>query len=137
MIIDAHNIVLGRLGSFVAKKALLGETLHVVNSEQAVMTGNKKDILAKYAKNLEIGTPFKGPFQPKAPHLFVRKSIRGMLPYKQPKGREAFKRILCYKGVPEVFKDKQTEKLEGISVLKLTNAKFLTVAQVCDFLGGK
>ena len=45
MIIDATNIILGRLASFAAKHALLGETIEIINCENAVITGNKKRTL--------------------------------------------------------------------------------------------
>ena len=46
MIIDATDLVAGRLASSIAKKALLGETIDVVNCENLVLTGNK--IYGKY-----------------------------------------------------------------------------------------
>ncbi len=42
MIINADNLIIGRIASFAAKKALLGEKVVIVNSEEAVMTGKKK-----------------------------------------------------------------------------------------------
>ncbi len=38
MIIDANNMILGRLASFAAKKALLGEKIDVINCEKAVIS---------------------------------------------------------------------------------------------------
>jgi len=43
-IIDGANTVMGRLASFVAKEALKGEEIKVVNCEQVIITGNKKFI---------------------------------------------------------------------------------------------
>jgi len=45
MIIDATNLIAGRLATFVAKKALLGEEIEIVNSEKAVLTGKKSDLM--------------------------------------------------------------------------------------------
>jgi large subunit ribosomal protein L13 len=44
MIIDATNATLGRLASFVAKQALQGKKVIIVNSEKAIITGDKKGI---------------------------------------------------------------------------------------------
>jgi len=44
MIIDATNLILGRLGTYVAKKALLGNKIDIVNCENSVVTGNRKRI---------------------------------------------------------------------------------------------
>ena len=42
-IIDGKNTVLGRLASFAAKEALKGEEIVVLNCEQVIITGNKKN----------------------------------------------------------------------------------------------
>lgn len=137
MIIDAKNLVLGRLATTAAKKALLGEKVDIVNAEMAVLTGKKKQILTKHKARREKGTPFKGPFYPRTPDRFVKRVIRGMLPYKQEKGMKAFKRIMCYAGVPEKFKDKKLETLEHANVKKMQNLKYITLKQLCRELGAK
>ena len=48
MIIDANNLILGRLGTYAAKKALLGEKIDIVNCESCVITGNRKKIFDNY-----------------------------------------------------------------------------------------
>ena len=100
MIINAENLILGRMASKIAKKALLGEKIDIINCEKAVIIGNKKDIQERYKKRREIRTPRWGPHFPRHPEKFVKRAIRGMLPYKQEKGRKAFERVKCYQGVP-------------------------------------
>ena len=53
MIIDASDMILGRLATYVAKKALLGEKVDIVNCEKAVITGNKKSVFEKYKKRVK------------------------------------------------------------------------------------
>jgi len=60
-----------------------------------------------------------------------------MLPYKQKKGLDAFKRVMCWIGVPGEFKDKKMETVEGASVFKMQNLKYLKVGDICKFLGKK
>ena len=62
MIIDATDLILGRIGTVAAKNALLGEKIHVVNCEKAIMTGRKKTTIARYRQFLAMGQPQKGPF---------------------------------------------------------------------------
>ena len=132
MIIDASDMILGRLASYVAKKALLGEKVDIVNCEKAVLTGNKKSIFMEYKERMELGTrPTKGPFMPKMPDRFVRRCIRGMLPYKQEKGIKAFKRVMCYIGIPDEFKDKKTETIENCNVSKVPSLKYVYVNEIC------
>ena len=47
-VIDATDLILGRLSSIIAKKALLGEKIDIINSENAVITGKKEFILRNY-----------------------------------------------------------------------------------------
>ena len=60
-----------------------------------------------------------------------------MLPYKQPKGREAYKRIKCYVGMPKEFEGKETISLDNADISKMNNLKYITVGQISKFLGGK
>ncbi|MEM4259933.1 MAG: 50S ribosomal protein L13 [Candidatus Woesearchaeota archaeon] len=140
MIIDATNQVLGRLSSIAAKKALLGEEVIIINCENAVITGNRENILNNYKRKRSLGT-FKGPFYSRMPDRFVRRTIRGMLPYKQSKGRDAFKRIKTFIGVPDEYKNKinskEIFKTENADIKKLSSFKFITVNEVCKMLGGK
>ncbi len=135
MIIDAKNIVLGRLASTVAKKALLGNDVVVINCEQAVISGSRENVLAKYRRKRKLGGPFQGPFIPRRPDMFVKRVIRGMLPYKQYKGRKAYERIKCYVNQPEQFKEQKTETLEATADM-LATTRFVTIHDVCSHIGG-
>lgn len=112
MIIDSTNATAGRLASFVAKKALQGDEIFVVNCEKAIITGNKKKTIEKYKKLRDKGGDAqKGPYFPRTSEKILKRMIRGMLPnYRNGRGREAFKRIKCYLGVPKEFADKKTVK---------------------------
>ena len=137
MIINATNLILGRLASFVAKQALLGETIDIVNCGHAVIIGRKKDVLNKYKKRIEKGTPVKGPFFPKTSERLVKRTIRGMLPYKKEHGKLAFKKIKCHLDVPQDLKDKKILHLDNFDVYKTHNLNFVRVDQICKLLGGK
>ena len=95
--IDASNHVLGRLASKVAKHVLCGEAVAVVNAEKAVVIGNPKAIVASYKERRDRGDPYHGPFYPRHPDRILKRTVRGMLPYKTPRGREAFKRLRVFK----------------------------------------
>lgn len=138
MIIDATDLVLGRMAAQVAKKAILGEEMHIINAEKAVITGDKKVTLLKYRhRQVYRGQPKTGPFFYTKESLFVKRAIRGMLPHKRTKGRDALKRIKCYIGVPAEFKDKKTEQLSGVHVSKMQNLKYISVKELCHLLGRK
>ena len=136
MIINAENLILGRVATVAAKKALLGEKVDIVNCEKAIMTGNKKSIFARFKEKREMGQVFHGPYILRRPERFVKRAIRGMLPYKQSKGRAAFERIMCHVGVPEELKDKM-ETIEKANVAKVSSLRFVTVDEICKSMGGK
>lgn len=137
MIIDAKDLLLGRLSTLAAKKALEGEAVNIVNCEKAIISGDKKKILKKHKQKFDRGTHTTGPFIPKIPERFVKRSIRGMLPYKKPRGREAFERIKCFHGLPEKFEKEKLEKPSNADFTKLNTLKYLTVGEICKFLGDK
>lgn len=135
MNIDATNLIMGRVATVAAKKALLGETINVVNCEKAVITGNKKSILLAFKRKRDMGIPSKGPFIHRSSDKIVKRAIRGMLPYKQEKGIKAFKRIKCYIGVPEDTKNLETIKEANVS--KMPNLKYLKLEKISKYLNQK
>ena len=135
MIIDAKDMIVGRLATFVAKKALMGEEVTIVNSEKAVITGNPKEILEEYKKKRSRGAALIGPYFPKGSERILKRIIRGMLPYKQPRGREALDRVKCYIGVPKEFEGKEKSYKE-FNVSK-TYANFVTLGRISKELGAK
>ena len=136
MIIDATDLRLGRMATVVAKNALLGETIDIVNCENAVLTGNRDNILGEYKNRLKRIT-YKGPIVHRMPDRFVKKAIRGMLPYKQYKGDKAFKRIKCYMGVPDQFKDKKFETIKEANIANVPSLRYVYVKEICKEIGAK
>lgn len=137
MIIDATNLIVGRLASFAAKKAILGENVDIVNCEKAVMTGKRNNILNKYKEKRSRGTPQWGPFIPRLPDRLVRRVVRGMLRYKTPRGKAAFKRVMCHVSVPEKFNNEKLKNVDGANVDKLPNLKYISIREICKNMGGK
>lgn len=126
-IIDGKNAVLGRLASYAAKEALKGEGIIILNCKQIIITGNKKDIEKKFdAKRKRVGSSQKGPKHSRLSHEVVKRTIRGMLPdHRKGRGREAFKRIKCYAGVPKEF-----EEAKKIISGKEKISKFVQVKEI-------
>jgi len=105
-VIDGTNAVLGRLASYVAKQLLLGKIVAVANCNKVIITGNPVKTQADYTqKILRGGSNFKGPFFPKQPFRIVKRTIRGMIPYRKGRGQTAMDNIRCYDNAPAEFKD--------------------------------
>merc|ERR1711924_414275 len=96
----------GRLASFVAKEALLGQKVVVVRCEELVISGsfirNKLKLLMKRYKRMNTN-PKKGPFHHRSPADMFLRVVRGMLPHKHYRGSAAFQRVKTLEGVPEPF----------------------------------
>ena len=137
MIIDATNLILGRMATYSAKRALLGEPIDIINCEKAVITGRKDNLSARYAQRVKRGIPLQGPYFPRTPEGIVRRTVRGMLPHKQYKGREALKRVKCYIGIPKQFADKKTETLESANIENSGTINYVSIKEICSLLRGK
>lgn len=137
MNIDAKDSIIGRIAVIAAKKVLLGENVNIFNVEQAIVTGGRF-ILEKYDARVKRGTDaVHGPFFPKTPTGIMRRTVRGMLPYGQPRGREAYKKIRCYLRIPDKFKDAKLEAIEKANLKKLPKYNFWTLKDLCRELGWK
>jgi large subunit ribosomal protein L13 len=134
LVVDARDCILGRVASQVAEHALDGRRVAVVNAERAVITGGEEDVMSVFRKRAEVGSD-RGPYYPKRPDRIFKRSIRGMLPYKKPRGREAFENVRCYVGDPYEDDAVEAEVLEGTSLDRLSNIKFLTLGEVSEGLG--
>jgi large subunit ribosomal protein L13 len=137
IIIDATNLIVGRMATTAAKQALLGEEVKIINAEKAIISGSKDYVFAHYKQKFDRGVHTKGPFIPRMPDRFTRRIIRGMLPMAGARGRDAFKRILCYIGTPDEFKGKETFNVPGADAIKLPSTKKVSVGEICKLLGAK
>lgn len=110
ILVDANNAVAGRLASVVAKQLLQGEHIVVINAEKAVLSGDRYSLIQEYKERLGLRTssaPWKGPLHPRQPDRMLRRIIRGMVPWKKHRGRQAMKRLRVYTGSPEKLKIKR------------------------------
>jgi large subunit ribosomal protein L13 len=133
-VIDASGLILGRLASVVAKRLLSGESIVIVNAEKAVMSGTRLSRVKEARAFLEIGHPGKGPFHPRRPDQIVRRTVRGMLPHRLPKGRMAFKRLKVFLGVPADFKNATFQTVPEVDVSKL-KCPYVTVGELAKEIG--
>jgi large subunit ribosomal protein L13 len=131
-IIDSEGAVLGRLCTTVAKRLLKGEEIIIVNSEKVIVTGKKTMIKAHYKHEREVGTYRKGPFYPRMPDRILKRCVRGMIPYQEPHGRTAFKKLKCYIGVPKEY---QGQTFEKIASAQKHPVDFMTLKEIAQFLG--
>jgi len=109
-IIDAEGLILGRMASQVAKRLLNGEKIIIVNAEKAIIS--------------------------RRPDMIVKRVIRGMLPRKKPRGKDALKRLRVYMGVPKDYEDKEKEKISEADARDL-RGPYISVSELARNIGWK
>jgi large subunit ribosomal protein L13 len=134
IIIDAKGLILGRMSSIIAKRLLQGESVVVLNAEKAAISGKRLQIVQEAKTFLEVGHPRKGPFHPRRPDRIVRRTVRGMLPWDKPKGRQAYKRLKVYLGAPKEFDGKEIQTILDASAEKL-KSPYITVGELAKEIG--
>jgi large subunit ribosomal protein L13 len=138
LVLDAKDQILGRLASFVAKRAISGEMVVVLNAEKAVISGRRSNIVEEAKRRLKtrtLGTQIHAPVHQRRPDLYFRRVVRGMLPWKKAKGKAAFHRVHVFMGVPEEFSGKATMRVPGADVSRLTSS-YVTLEKLSAEIGG-
>lgn len=139
-IIDARGHVVGRMASVLAKRLLNGEDIIVVNAEHAIITGKKSVVFQEYRARHQRGSTTSrmrgiGPLYPRRPDMILRRTISRMMPYQQPRGREALKRLRVYLSVPNEFKGKPLETIEIAK--RAPQGPFVSLGEMSKLLGSK
>ncbi|EZQ03165.1 MULTISPECIES: 50S ribosomal protein L13 [Acidianus] len=137
VIINAENQILGRLCSNTVRLLKEGKKVKIVNIEKAVISGPKSRVVSGYKLLFTVRTMFnperQGIRRPKNPINIAKRTIRGMLP-KTPKGKEMFKSLIIYVGVPAELQGKETISFSNSSVSRL-KGKYITVGELASELG--
>lgn len=142
IIVNGEGHILGRLASIVAKRLLNGERITILNADKIVVSGDRKMVIESYKLLFEVRTlrnPYKqGIRRPRSPENIVRRTIRGMLPINKPKGRNAFRRLKVFTGIPPEYANKTNNmiKIEDALATRL-GRKYITLAEIAIQLGWK
>ncbi len=134
---DASGMVLGRLASIVAKQLVLGKNVAVVNAGRAVISGKAGVLASRYRTRLnlkESENPEHSPYWSRRPDMLVKRIIRGMLPYRRPKGKEAYSRLRVFTNVPEGLKGTKPVELEMKNPAHIYTG-YVTVGELSKLLG--
>ena len=139
MIIDGKGLIMGRLASLVSKKLLNGEEIVVLNADKILISGNKEWAYAKYKQRLDrasISNPRRmGPKFPRRPDDIFRRAVRGMLPYRKTTGREAFKRLKVFVGMPIEYEESEIFNVQEASPKNIK--KSIELGKMSRLLGSK
>jgi len=110
IIIDGRGHLIGRLAATVAKTVLQGHSVVVVRCEGLNISGsfyrNKLKYLDFLRKRCNIN-PSRGPFHFRAPSKIFTRIVRGMVPHKTERGKQALVRIRAFEGIPTPYDKKK------------------------------
>lgn len=126
-VIDATDLPLGRLASFVAVKLMgkdkpiytpnvdCGDYIIIINAEKVSLSGTNKKLNKKYYNvsgyNGGLRTRTAGEMLDKYPEEMMERAIWGMIP-KGPLGRQIHKKLFVYKGSEHKHEAQKPEVLE-------------------------
>ncbi|MEM0086974.1 MAG: 50S ribosomal protein L13 [Candidatus Micrarchaeaceae archaeon] len=137
IVIDGKGKILGRLATSVAKMLLNGKKVALINAENILISGDKNDLVKKYKQRIELkdkANPEHSPYWSRRPDLFVKRVIRGMLPYKKAKGRNAYKLLRVYTGIPGAYENAKPVQIESKNPNEMY-ANTITVGNLMKLLG--
>lgn len=133
-VIDADGLILGRMASEIAKNLLQGGHVMIVNAEKAVLSGRKRTRVNEAKEFLEVGGVGRGPYHHRRPDRIVRKAVKGMLPIRQSKGLQAYKRLHVFIGIPDNLKAQKLNTVPHAHAKKLT-CSYFTVGELAKGIG--
>merc|ERR1712048_970458 len=128
--------------STVAKIILNGNKVVVVRCEGINMSGNFYRNKLKYLKFLRLRCnvkPLRGPFHFRAPGKIFWRTVRGMVPHKTERGKDAMKRLQTFEGVPPPYDKKKRMVIpSALKVLRLKpGRKFCSIGRLSHEIGWK
>jgi len=109
----------------------------IVNAEKAMLSGQRYKTIQLYKEHLEINSvtnPIHGPFHPRRPDTILTKMVRGMIPKRKSSGKEAFKRLRVYIGIPESLKNSEMKYYDDSKITK-PSSYYITVGEVAKEIG--
>ncbi|KAA0200857.1 Ribosomal protein L13a variant, partial [Fasciolopsis buskii] len=142
IIIDGKDHLLGRLASTVAKTLLQGQKLVVVRCEGITISGcfyrNRMKYLDFLRKRMSTN-PSRGPYRFRAPAKIFWRTVRGMLPHKLQRGKDALGRLKVFEGVPPPYdKKKRMVVPSALRIMRLKQRrKYCVLSRLSHEVGWK
>lgn len=142
IIVDCRGHLLGRLASILAKQLLNGQAIVAVRTEEINISGshfrNKLKFFDKLRKHHNTN-PKRGPFHFRAPSRILYHTVRGMIPHKTFRGKQALQRLKVFEGIPAPFDKKKRMVIpEAMRVIRLKQGRdFANLGELASQTGWK
>lgn len=134
--IDATGLVLGRLSSWIAQRIMMGEDVIVVNAQDMIVSGKRKYLIKSHLQKRGRAThtnPKRGPFYPRMPDRILRRTVRGMLPWKTSSGKSAFRRLSAFIEIPDNLSEKEFQSVPEAK--RTLSNSYMTVGELARSIG--
>ncbi|NQZ85614.1 MAG: 50S ribosomal protein L13 [Nanoarchaeales archaeon] len=135
VVIDGTDLIMGRLGSTIAKRLLMGESFKIVNCKDVVILGRKSFLVQRYKNKISNKVTKQGPYYSRSPSDIVKRAFRNMLPYKNERGAAAFRRLKCYNSTPSTLISADKETLEKATLNNDEVFYFTRIGELSKALG--
>ena len=135
IVVDATGLVLGRLASVTAKSLLAGEEIKIVNAEKTLITGRKEFIFGDYGQTRTRGGKWRGPYFPRRPEMILKRTVRGMLPHKMRRGRDAIVPVEGLCGHSQGVQGNTVRAPDGAKMRTASNNKYIELGALSKRLG--
>jgi large subunit ribosomal protein L13 len=140
MIVDVKGLVAGRIATKVAKALINGESVVVLNAQDAVVVGNPTSIMEKYGRRVEarvLSNPHEGPKYSRIPSKIFRSMVRNMLPTKKRAKERLIKFLKVYNGLPVGTDEHKKEPVKEFKELAFNERhRSMTLGEIATKLGG-
>merc|ERR1712045_560101 len=126
----------------VAKLILNGQKVVIVRCEEINISGNFYRNKLKYLDFLRKRCnvkPSRGAFHFRAPSKIFLRTVRGMIPHKTERGKDALKRLQTFEGVPPPYDKKKKMVIpSALKVLRLKSGrKYCSLGRLSHDVGWK
>lgn len=124
IIIDGRGHLMGRLASIVAKQLLRGQKVVVVRCEGINISGSlfRNKLTFHEFLNKSVNTNPRRQFKHyRSPSRIFWRTLRGMTPHKEPRGKAALQRLKVFEGIPYPYDQRKRMVVpQALRVLRLT-----------------
>lgn len=140
IVVDCRGHLMGRVASLLAKELLCGQKVVLVRAEEMNLSGSiaRNHLLHSHTIKKRMNTNHRrGPFHFSAPSRFIYFAIRGMIPYKTTRGKNALNNLKIYEGVPQKYMSVKKLVIPGaLTALRLKpGRKYTRLGDLCQKFG--
>lgn len=131
IVVDCRGHLMGRMASIIAKAILSGQKVVAVRAELLEISGamwRNKIKQAQFMKKRTATNPKRGPIHSHSPARMLWRVVRGMIPHKTARGKEAMLRFKAFEGIPHPY-DRMKRKVipDALRTLRLQVGRKYTV----------